>query len=206
MRRMIFPNPHSADSDSDGLEDGEDPLPCFPSQPDIWYSRPPEFKPLFEFHDPRVNAAIYSAWNEDSLCIKIEIDRLLPVKILLDGHGDGWFEGRENLLIKMTPLSDSTLTSSVEILNSSDPHQWPFMDKTLSKSVNINPVIRKSGHTWTINLNVPRSDLLNLSFKRSKKLGLLIGFLVEFDKEGSKRYIDPFEPNRFLYLNLMGSK
>jgi hypothetical protein len=201
----LFPDSRSKDTDRDGLPDKSDPYPCLPVKTEIPENRgiPDDSNNLTGLlHDTRVEATIASAWSRDSLMFSFKLNRLLPVRIMIDADADGWFRGRGNFAVTVTPHGDSIPVVRVTDLNATDPERWPFNDTSRA----FLPAVRASvtGHdsTWTIGLTVGRNDFSGLNYQRSKKIGLSFGFLAPMDSDGHKRYIDIFEPNRLVVMQL----
>jgi len=200
--QAILPNLHERDADHDGLEDKEDKYPCYPYKPEIPYGKMKDSRQLAELHDSKINAAITTAWNEDSLYFSITIDKKTTIKIMIDGNADGWFIGHDNYLITMTVDSDSTVKSRSQIFNATGPKQWPFMDKKLSDSIHIFTMLYRDKDKYNLIVRIPKNESLNFSLNGNKNIGLSFGFLCSFD-DNTNRYINIFEPNRFFYVRLI---
>ncbi len=206
----ILPNLHEKDTDHDGLDDHSDPYPCFPFKPEIPAGSPhtgtdlrsPGWHPFASVHDRRINAETFAAWDRDSLYVGFRMDRTEPVKVMLDGSDDGWFLGRENYLLTLTPSGDSAVVAKLQIQNATDPDQWPFMDHSLSDTIRVRCSIVRKGEGVEIEASVPRNDASGFTLEQGRTIGLLVGFLSPFDGDGNKRYVDLFEPNRFLDVTL----
>lgn len=206
----IMPNLHDPDSDHDGLDDLHDPAPCFPEPPEILFGSPRTgapagsegWHPFAALDDPRIKAEVSAAWDSDSLHFAFSMDRAAPVKLMIDGSDDGWFLGSENCLITLTPRGDTAVDARIRVFNATDPHQWPFMDDGLSDSIHIHSSIRKVDDRVVVDVAIPHNDYLGLTFSERRRIGILIGFLCPFDDEGNKRYVDIYEPNRFLEVEL----
>ncbi len=206
----IMPNLHDPDTDHDGLDDAHDPAVCFPEKPEILSGSPRTgssesgkgWHRFASLRDPRISAEVSCAWERDSLHFAFSMDRPAPVKLMIDGNDDGWFLGRENCLVTLTPKGDSAVAGRVQVFNATDPHQWPFMDDALADSIRIHASIRKTDDNVLVEVSIPRSDYLGLTFQEHRRLGILIGFLCPFDEDGNKRYVDIFEPNRFIEVEL----
>ncbi len=156
---------------------------------------------LTSVHDERINATVRAAWNEDSLFLAIEADRRVPVKLMIDGNGDGWFLGSDNLLFTVPVPDSGTLPhAAVQLFNATDPYRWPYMDDSLARDVHFS--LTSGTSPYQIRLAVARSKMLALDWKNGGRVGLNIGFLSVFDGEGSRRYVDLYEPNRLLPLTL----
>ncbi|MBI4546957.1 MAG: NHL repeat-containing protein [Ignavibacteriae bacterium] len=206
----IVPNLNNADTDDDKLTDDKDLYPCYPTQPQIKYGTPTmdgtiasgEWHRLGHLSDARIKATIYTAWNDSTLNLAFEMDRSVPVKIMIDADADGWFTGRDNYLINLAPEHDSLVESRIQIFNASDPNKWPFMDQTLAERIHTTSAMKSKGERYLLEIAIPRNESLGLSLVHNEPLGILIGFLCPFDQDGSKRYVNLFEPNRFFYVSL----
>jgi hypothetical protein len=195
----VFPNLRDKDSDGDGLGDGEDPLPCSKIATEIPLGTP---KSLGTLSDSKINAAVSAYWNPDSLYFVYEMNHPAPVKLMLDANTDGWFTGRDNYLITCTPDSSGQLKNKVQIFNGTDPHQWPFMDARLSEQIHLSTSLNLNNNKYYLRISIPANDSLCLNLIVNKRIGILTGFQVPFDDDGTKRYLDLFEPNRFFEVRL----
>ncbi|HZY11123.1 MAG TPA: hypothetical protein VFF29_08205, partial [Bacteroidota bacterium] len=206
----LFPDLQSHDTDNDNIPDGKDILPCSPIPSSIRRGSlmidgaipKTEDLKFYDFHDDRINATIYAAWQDSMLSFVFELDRDVSIKLMLDANSDGWFLGRDNFLITLSSRGDSLLHSQVQIFNCTQPNRWPFMDQTLSNQIRLESSLKKIGSKNVITLNIPKNDLLGLSLTPNEQIGLLIGFLCPFDDDQNRRYLTIFEPNRFIGLHL----
>ncbi|GEM_PF-1417076 len=197
----VFPNLHSKDTDNDSLPDNTDPYPCFPFKPVILETGTTT-QPFATLKDSHIVADIYTTWDAASLRIALKTETMVPMKVMLDANTDGWFVGRDNILLTVTPTSDTSLTSRLQLFNATDPHQWPFMDTTLAKIYTVKTSYKKVENSYICELVFPADASFGMNLKGEKKIGLLIGFLCPFDSDGNKRYVDLFEPNKFLTVTL----
>ncbi len=201
--KKIFPDLTKADTDGDGLTDDRDPYPCYPEQPFIHrlsFARNANL--IGTLADTSVRASLSSWWDDSTLTIACELDKARPVKIMLDAGADGWFQGRGNYLILLTPGAGNTLTASVQIFNATDPSSWPFMDKSLSDTIRLKSSLTHAQGRYRMTVIVPRNEFLGLTLRSGDALGILFGVQCPFGDEGSKRYIDLFEPNRLMHVHL----
>ncbi len=195
----IFPNLNSKDTDADGISDKTDEYPCIPVKPEIKQGNSKSFAVL---NDQRVQATVFASWDSSGVTFSFQTDRMVPIKLMLDGNTDGWFLGKDNFLINLTPKNDSVVETKLQIFNGTDPQQWPFMDTTLAKAYSFKTTYSKSNNNYICEVQLPSSYALGLGWKQGKEFGILIGFLCPFDTDGNKRYVDIFEPNRFFNVTL----
>ncbi len=201
----LTPNLHSTDSDHDGIADNTDPYPCSAVVPEI-HRRSSDHRlfKLAEMNDPRIRATISAAWDSDSLYFDIETDRVAPVKLMIDAEADGWFSGSENVLANLSPSESTwTITQRVQLFNGSDPMKWPFMDETLARELKCRSSVRRESGRIHLECAFARNERVGLEFREGASLGLSIGFLVPMDRDGNKRFITLFEPNRLLSVSLL---
>ena len=199
--KALFPMLNDTDSDKDGINDANDPLPCLPHMNEIRYGSRDTIHSWATLNDDKIRASLYASWNHDSLFFVLDTDSLTPIKVMIDGNNDGWFMGRENLLVTVTPQNESTVSTQLQIFNATDPAQWPFMDKNLPGTSLITSSVEKTATGYRTYLCVAHSDKLNLRYNAGTSIGLLIGFLRPFDG-GNRRYVTLFEPNRFIEVTL----
>jgi len=107
--RVVVPDPRRPDSDGDGLPDGRDPEPLFPYPTRLEPGtvtidgrlEAREWDPLGRIDDRDMKAELFARWNRDGLGLAARLDRLGWVQLQLDGAGDGWYRGRENLGVNL---------------------------------------------------------------------------------------------------------
>ncbi|MDI6765994.1 MAG: hypothetical protein QME52_04130 [Bacteroidota bacterium] len=197
-----FPMLSNKDSDGDGVDDKNDLAPCYSFIPEIYYSSQDNLQQFVSIQDERIRAVVQAGWNEDSLFFHFELDRVTRIKIMMDGNADGWFLGRDNYLILLTPKNDSIIIPKVQILNATDPKKWPFIDQTLTENLHLTPSISFSEKKYRLKISIPKNIPLGFQLQSNQNIGLLFGFECVFDDDGSKRYLDIFEPNRFFITTL----
>ena len=209
----LFPNLLNPDTDGDGLLDNDDPYPLYPFEPKIDFGHfdliedsTGEIKSELMFArlvDNRIHANVYSQWDSSNLYFAFEIDRLAPVKLMIDADADGWFIGRDNFLITLKPAADLMLKSIIRINNCSDPQKWPFHDETLSRTVELKTTLEKIDDKYLLRVTIPKKQNLGLNLELIEKIGINIGFSVFMDSKGHQKYITIFEPNRFFNVDLV---
>lgn len=199
----IFPNLNHLDADSDGISDKEDLYPCFPYSPNIFFTNNGTLLNQFAIlEDDKIKATVYSGWNNDSLYFTFQMNKLVPIKLMIDGDADGWFLGRENYLINISVENDSTITGKVQIFNATDPHEWPHMDQILGEQIGLTSKLLVKENVYQVTLAIPRNNSTGLNLIENKNIALSLGFQCQFDQDGTKRYINIFEPNRFIDVQL----
>jgi hypothetical protein len=72
---------------------------------------------LYENSESSLIKAVYCNWDSDYLYVAVELSDLMEVRVDLDGTGDGWFRGVDNLAIKLTPdgLSNTNSRAGVRL-------------------------------------------------------------------------------------------
>ncbi len=198
--QLSSPNLHEGDADHDGIPDNRDEYPCSPIHSQVAYG---DDSKIVGLQSPEMNAALSAGWNADSLVLNIEMDRLAPVKLMIDAGADGWFLGRGNLLFTLTPSTGFGLETKLQIFNAADPNKWPFMDESLNNKLQFH--VRGPGDRppYRISISLPRNGFFGLNYSPHKSIGLLAGFLRTPDADGNKRYVDLYEPNRFFKIELV---
>jgi hypothetical protein len=149
-----------------------------------------------------ISASMEGNWEPDSLIFTFSMDRLLPVRVMIDADADGWFRGRGNFAVTVTPHGDSIPVVRVTDLNATDPERWPFNDTSRTVLPKVGARITQHDSTWIVSITVGRNDFAGLNYHRFKEIGLSFGFLAPMDSDGHKRYIDLFEPNRLVTFQL----
>ncbi|UCE05752.1 MAG: NHL repeat-containing protein [bacterium] len=208
----LFPNLWNSDTDGDELSDNEDPYPLYPFKPVINFG-PTNFDeistevieqkiPFANFFDNRIHAIVYAGWDSSNLCFAFKMDRLAPIKLMIDADADGWFIGRNNYLIYLQPENDSTLTTDLQIINCSHPQKWPFHDDELAKKISVTAKMKQIDDECLVNVIISKNESTGLELEAGEKIGVNIGFSITMDSEGHQRYITIFEPNRFFDVTL----
>ncbi|MBI3766830.1 MAG: hypothetical protein HY277_10080, partial [Ignavibacteriales bacterium] len=185
----IFPALYRTDTDGDGIDDRNDPYPCYHVNPEVHRLQSAGsqlLRPFAALHDSHINASIFTAWDDSSLHFQFVTDRNVPIKLMLDAGADGWFLGRGNFLIMVTPVGDSNVQAQVQIFNATDPHKWPFMDESLTNSIHLQSSLRREGQSFVTNLSISRNTFLGLTTTEGTAIGILIGFQCVFDEDGTK--------------------
>ncbi len=208
---QYFPNLSNPDTDNDGLIDGQDLYPLYPAHPEIHFGSPwPDSVALFtrehtfaRLTDYRIHANVFAQWDSSYLKFAFETDRLAPIKLMVDADADGWFIGRDNLLINLIPEKDGHLDCSVEVFNAAVADRWPFHDEKLAKQIDVKSELKIIDDRYFIEVRIPKQDYLGLKLAANEKIGVSIGFKVTMDAEGYQRYVTIFEPNRFFDVQLV---
>ena len=208
-----FPDLINPDTDGDGLLDNEDHYPLYSFTPEINFAKTNfndesteaiyQSTPFARLVDNRIHATVYAQWNSSHLKFAFKMDRLAPVKLMIDADANGWFIGRDNYLIYLNPKTDLTLSSELVMVNCADPKKWPFHDTELAKSIHMNSRIQTIDDEYLITIMVPKNEYTGLGLAAGEKIGVNIGFSVIMDSEGHERYITIFEPNRFFDVELV---
>jgi len=210
--KALLPNLMNFDTDDDGIADSDDPYPLYPFAPVIhrgswidpdsvhhFYSE----RPLARLFDHRIHATVYARWDSLNLNFVFKMDRLAPVKLMIDANADGWFLGRDNYLFYLKPKDETQLETELVIVNCAEPKRWPFHDKKLARKIKIQSNIRWLEDNYVITLSIPKNDYTGLKLEAGERLGVNIGFSVIMDAAGHERYLTIFEPNRFFDVELV---
>ncbi len=209
----LFPNLLNPDTDGDGILDNDDPYPLYPFEPKIHFSHfdliddsTGELRSELSFArlmDNRIHSNVFARWDSTNLYFAFEIDRIAPIKLMIDADANGWFIGRDNYLITLEPKKDLTLKSTVQINNCSDPQKWPFHDEQLASTVELKTTLEKQSENYLIRLTIPKNNNLGLNLQLAEKIGINIAYSVLMDSYGHNKYITIFEPNRFFVVDLV---
>lgn len=209
----LFPNLIHPDTDGDGLKDNIDPYPLYPFKPIICYS-PIQFdpdstvirnlkNPFARLLDRRIHATIYAQWDSLYLGFIFRMDRLAPIKLMIDADANGWFIGKDNYLIYLKLMGEVTLEREVQMINCADPQKWPFHDPELSKKIRLSSNIKKIDDEYIVTVLIPEDNYTGFILESGEKIGVNIGFSVLMDQDGHQRYVTIFEPNRLFDVELV---
>ena len=160
-------------------------------------------KPFARLIDNRIHADVFAKWDSTSLNFIFKMDRLAPVKLMVDADADGWFIGRDNYSIYLRPKENIKLESELVIVNCSDPRRWPFHDTELADKISISSEIEMIDDEYILRVSIPKDEYTGMNLEQGERLGVNIGFSVIMDAEGHQRYVTIFEPNRFFDVELV---
>lgn len=207
-----FPDLINPDTDGDNLTDGIDPYPLYPFKPEIPFRQfinadsvhQARSKPIFaRLLDNRIHATVYAHWDSAYLSFVFKIDRLAPIKLMIDADADGWFIGKDNYLIYLRPKNANTMETELVMVNCSDPKRWPFHDKDMAKKITVNSQIKEFDSEYFITVKLAKDEYTGLTLMMGETIGINIGFLVIMDAEEHEKYLTIFEPNRFFDVELV---
>ncbi len=204
--KAVFPNLTEKDTDHDGVPDSADSYPCYPQLTGIQFtSGKPSAKDGFigTLDDTGIRATLRAGWDSASLSFSFEMNQRVPVKLMLDAEADGWFLGRGNYLINLKPVSDTGYAATVQIFNAMLPNAWPFMDKSISDTLNIFTSMHVRNKQTVLTVTIPKNEFLNLHLVEGEQIGISAGFYCPVDDTGAQRFITIFEPNRFFDVKLI---
>lgn len=103
-------NPLLPDTDGDGLNDKVDPEPLYPMAPFIPHideSRTTTDHPFGVIKDSVAWATISAGWSQSGLRFECTSERPLNLLIQIDADDDGWFHGFDNFQIRILNDGDS---------------------------------------------------------------------------------------------------
>ena len=220
-------DPKNPDTDGDGLLDGEDPYPLYPLNTSVeFYGNIPALKgvgplsPLLinysfpdmweciESYRQKWNVSLYATWNETFLTIGIRSPEACKVGLYLDVNGDGWFHGRDNVEILISPISlahgipenarlfDCTLPKDAPypVMWEDDP-KYPGKRTLFKRDIKL--TFRRYNESYNVIVYAPWSKIGGFPYLYKK-----VGIRVVFYRNGEPRWISVFEPWTFVYLQL----
>jgi len=205
-----FPNLLNPDTDKDGFSDSDDDYPLYPFEPAIQFCETASDSAILNYPfcrlvDNRIHAQVFACWNNSCLCFIFKTDRLAPIKLMIDANADGWFLGRDNYRLYLTPQKNGILDSKVEMVNSAVPRRWPFHDDDLAKTIRLTTKLVLAKDYYLTEVCFPKNEYTGLMLQEKEKIGINVGFNVLMDVEGHERYVTVFEPNRFFEVVLQKS-
>jgi hypothetical protein len=204
-KQVFLPDLTTRDTDNDGIPDGVDPVPCADISPNIHRSDSKEAADhdhvLGLIRNGSNDATLRAFWTPQELSFRITLRKPVPLKLMIDGNDDGWFLGRDNILLTLTPKEDTAINQKVQLFNATDPDQWPVMDTRLADSLRVMSGIERSGDSILITVKIGRSVTCGIDLTDNEQLGLLFGVQSVPSLPGS-RFTTLFEPNRFFTVHL----
>lgn len=140
--------------------------------------------------------AVYFSWDDTYLYLATQTTSLLDVRFELDGSGDGWFRGAENLSLRLVPTTDASgarvLMRRFDTLQNSQTPVWALSpipeERVLAR-------MGKSGEDTYATVALPLSELFSLKRKPGTELALRVAV-------GEQALLDTTPEQPFLRLIL----
>jgi len=244
-RRAPRMDPMNPDSDGDGLRDGIDPEPLYAIEPavplmaDVTFDgRPTELPVLMTIDDEAFRGDVRLARTADHLVIGVTAARIEGatgsasprlVHLMLDLDDDGWYVGRDNIIVRLNPGASTWLGgarkragadfASVELNNCGVPGRYPFFDpealaeneieaREWSVGAPSEGDVHAEGLAWSAEVRIPVNSEYGFENQVGERIGLLVGIepRTGIGRPGrTQRLLTPFEPHSFVSLELRQS-
>jgi len=196
------------DTDADGLIDGTDPEPLYPSNPMITkLARPEELQSVVfaTIASNELQGSAYLRWDDRYLYFKTNTDKPANVLIQIDADNDGWFHGFDNTQIRVMNNGDSSWVADYYLRDCSSWTDSPKDRRDILKktdlpisstvSTELNPADRK---VYSLTVRVPRHDAFRLDLKQGKNMSVRFGLQTKtdlwvWDELFQRNYMMPIE-------------
>jgi len=211
---IFFPsNPLSSDTDGDGIPDGKDPYPLYPT---ATYILENNWTKIIERYINYPRTEIYykleALWNESGLVLRITLrpEEVKHILLHLDLDNNGWWHGKGNYELILSPKADPPLIK-VHVLDcceaekdpnkpclwDDDPkHGYRLIDLSAFKQASYAKLVKGKLHK-VIEVFIPKNSKTGFIPEENKTIGLRVEFRYE---NGSWATI--FERYRLVYLTL----
>ncbi len=185
------------DTDSDGINDGEDGEPFYRLE-NRWIEVVDNIADAGASDATLVTDSLSVflsfAWTRNELIINTTCSRPANVLLQIDANNDGWFHGFDNFQIRVNNTADSASVAEYYLRDCSSWSNSPPDRKDILKHDDLrilrgiqggvlyegNQVIPRTWYTLTI--RVPRNDTYGLKLENGKKLGFRLGLQSTNDR------------------------
>jgi hypothetical protein len=208
-------DPNNKDTDGDGIVDGKDLYPLYPWNFSIGGRTASvdgvvsdgEYKPFAKIDDQAYKADVFLAWDADNLYIAMKSDKTPETaRIYLDFGDDGWFIGKNNCDIRITPAGNIKVgaqwhtnpekTFGAALHNCGVPGKWPFYDPDGLKDGEVKFAQSTEGG-YSFELAIPKDLGNGVRLVKGQKIGLLfaVGPVGGSGRQEEIGQITLFEPH-----------
>ncbi len=215
-----LPDPRNRDTDGDGVPDGSDPLPLYTCEPIVKRQSANEAmdKPWFVVEEddapfPTPSEAPRSVrplrgeifLSHDGAWLRFQFRFNEPVALVhvqLDCQGDGYYVGADNVDIRIRPdWAAEKATVDVSVNNAASSERWPFADRSLFPSEQVQATVRRDRLTYRyeVSVAIPRTEAVGLTLRSGDAIGVAIYLQVA---PNSSRWLSVFEPYRLVPLRV----
>jgi hypothetical protein len=225
---MIVPDPRKPDSDGDGVADGRDPEPLFPFPTRLEPGKvtidgkleAKEWDPLGRIDDRDMKAGLFTRLSADGLGLAARLDRLGWVQLQLDGAGDGWYRGRDNIGISLYWQSHTKAYAAFPtVWDAATPGRAPGFDASLIERLpKIVVATRPEGEGWVVEAWLPKCEALGFAPAPGRRVRLSAAVfseaaMAEHGKHAAmghhhglmhRHYLTLLEPHTMIALELAG--
>ncbi len=222
-------DPRRADSDGDGIGDGEDPEPTSAAPAVIPRAAPEidgtlaagEWPDFVRIDEPECRGTLHLAAGEGRILLAGRMEAgVREVQVRIDGDDDGWYVGRDNLLLVIAPggapgggiwraLGEGG-AGRVALHNCGVPGKWPFFDSEPPAAEGFAFASSLEGEggsgAWSFEAAILRDPSLGIGAERGEPMGVHVAVFAEggLRRPGFEGALTPFEPHAYFRFRVGG--
>ena len=175
---------NNRDTDGDGLNDGADPEPLYPTNPIVARLKNPDelLATVFaEVHADDVHGKTYLRWDDRFLYFCAVTDKPANILIQIDAANDGWFHGFDNFQARVMNNGDSVWVADYYLRDCSS---WTVSPKDRRDILRVSDLTISSTRTDSsriVTILIPRNDKYGLNLVPGKQMSVRFGLQTKTD-------------------------
>lgn len=185
--------------------------PRFPYDPQRLKMRPKldgtigenEWSPLYTVTSGPITGTIFQNWDDEYLYFAARLDAPGWVCINVDGNGDGWLRGTDNLEVCIGPPdAEGTPKVIARVLDASSGRDIPVWNDKVVDPKQIGLAVRTEGGSHVVEIALPKG-IAGVNPRRNAALGLRVDLLPA---TAVPQATAPYEPHLLLDVTLVEAK
>lgn len=162
-----------------------------------------EWTPLYTVGDRAVKGTVYLNWDDDNLYVAARMDSPGWFVVNVDGNGDGWLRGQDNLELVIAPVGAASVAPvTVRLLDASVTRDAPVWNETVVSPSLVGIAARQVASGQVVEASIPRGVA-----GIAPRAGAQLGFRADFVPAGiSPAATAPYEPRLLLDVTLTEAK